>query len=137
MKPELPTSNPERVYSLREIKKVLSRPEIFRFMSDELNPETYVPNPNDIYFRLGKGLIVYEPKGVCAEMHAALLPGDVGKGALTTVKGQWEYLRQMGFSKVYTIHDNDHQRASVMCRALGMRRIPNSKFKIYEIDLNG
>jgi len=124
----------ERVYSLRAIKKVLADPLVFRFISEDLDRENYIPNIDDIYYRVGKGLMIYERKGVCAEMHGALL-GDVGKGFITQIKEQWADLKSMGFYKVYTIHPKNHRRASFMCRAAGMRKIKDDDFGIYEIKL--
>ncbi|WP_347851976.1 hypothetical protein [Planktomarina sp.] len=124
----------ERVYSLREIKKVLTDPLVFRFMSDELEVTEYIPNLDDIYYRVGKGLMIYERKGVCAEMHAALL-GDVGEGFITQIKEQWSDLKSMGFAKVYTIHDKTHRRASMLCASAGMRKIHDENFGIFEVNL--
>tara|TARA_R110002096_G_scaffold218692_1_gene406804 strand:+ start:33 stop:419 length:387 start_codon:yes stop_codon:yes gene_type:complete len=125
----------ERVYSLRAIKKVLADPLIFRFMSEELEVTDYIPNLDDIYYRVGKGLMIYERKGVCAEMHGALLPGDVGKGFITQLKEQWADLKNMGFYKVYAITPNNHRRAHFMCRSAGMRKLKNDEFGLYEVVL--
>lgn len=106
-------------------------------MSEELEVTDYIPNLDDIYYRVGKGLMIYERKGVCAEMHGALFAGDVGKGFISQIKEQWQDLKAMGFATIYTIHPKNHRRASFMCSSAAMTKIQDDDYGIYEANLDG
>ena len=121
----------DRVTSLREIRKVLIRPEIFKVMSDELSVDDYTPDPTNICYRVGKGLMVYEVQGDTVEMHGALIKGDIKEGFISQIHEQWQDLKQQGFKGVFTKHPKNHIRASMMVRAAGMDKLDNDDFNLY------
>lgn len=127
---------PERVTSLRAIKHVFAQIDT-EFTGHEIVRSDYTPNIDDVYYRLGKGLMIYEINGISAEMHAALLDGDVGKGFVKQVKAQWAELEKLGIKHVYTIHESDHIRASALCGAAGMSRAKtdDDTLKAFEVFL--
>lgn len=118
------TDHLERVTSQREIRKVITDPSIFRFQDNGFDhPDDYVVNPRHIFYRVGKGLVIYIPRGVCVELHTALFPGDLPDRPIEKLHEQWAELAGEGFHTVYSYVDAGHFRACYMCRAAGMERV--------------
>lgn len=127
---------PKRIYSLREIKNVLTHPNIYCHINPLIHEVDYIPDMSCIYYRVGPGLIIYEPDQDSVEMHGALI-GGVKPGYAKEVIEQWRELSRMGFKRVKTSHEPSHKAASRMCAMLGMQLVLSDERKHYEVSLNG
>jgi hypothetical protein len=93
---------------------------------------------NGINIKVGDGLVIYEPKGVCVEMKTALRKGDLPKNPITELKKHWEYLKDLGFYKVYSFVRSGHIRSAIMCRSAGMtKEIKRDEYSIYSMVIYG
>lgn len=109
----------EREFSLRRIKEVLTQPKIWRWQGEN-DKKAFIPNQSYIYYRVGEGLIFYEPNGDHVYLHTAIvgLPERPIQGLLAN----FEQIKDMGYKKVYAYIDSGHHRACFMARAAGMER---------------
>jgi hypothetical protein len=123
--------------SLRYIKRVLASIDS-EYADEGLKDPDFLPDLSNYYFRVGNGLMIYEPQGYAAEMHASLTKGDTGKGFIKEIHKQWEYLRKEGFTTIYTRHDSKHLKASMMCRAAGMEKVKceDKETNLYKMVIN-
>lgn len=117
------------ITSLREIRRLITRPEVFNAATSEDDPEDYTPNPSGIYFKLDSGVVWYEPCNDRCEMVSALtgLPSD----PVQVVKDQWSYLSSLGYREVYANVKKQNLRSAIMCRVLGMSKECQGDVNIY------
>lgn len=124
----------ERETSLRRVLEVMRHPAVAPYFERAQKPG-FVPPCGDAayYLKLGRGFIAYLVHEHLTEMHGCLLPGDVGAGAISQVREQFEYLFERGVKLIRTAHPKEHKRASAMCRALGMAK--NEAFSADELNV--
>jgi len=106
--------------NLHRVREIVAHPEVFNLATGLDSVKEYQPAEDGIYFRVGSGLVYYEPRGVCVEMFAALRRGDMPRKPVDGLHEQWRYLSTLGYHTVYAFAK--HQRSRMMCRAAGMRR---------------
>ena len=117
------------VTSLREVRELVTRPEVFTDSTNETRLDDYTPNPFAIYFKLDGGLVWYEPHGDKCEMVSALT--ELPDKPIQVVKEQWSYLADLGFRSVYAHVKKDNLKSAIMCRALGMSKECQEEINIY------
>lgn len=118
---------------MRRVREVVTKPEYFNMLTNLASTDDYLPDPNNFYFKVGGGLVIYEPKGACLEMHTAVKPEDMPAKPIQGLHEQWAWLAERGFYSIYSTVRAGHIRAMMMCRAAGMtRRFTDINFTIYE-----
>ena len=123
--------------SLRRIQEVVRRKHLFWYISDLDNPEDWFPDPQTVAFKVGNGLVFYEPRGdYCVEMFAALEKGDMPKNPSKQVRKQWEYLKTLGIITVYAKVAQEHDRSRFMCRSIGMDKHSSGLVHFYKKVIN-
>jgi len=90
-------------------------------VSNDTDMENFTPNPQAYYFREGKNLVWYEPRGYSLEMFGVVMHRP--KKPVSKVYKQWEYLKGLGFYSVYATVDKNNLKSAIMCRAFGMSKI--------------
>lgn len=118
--------------SLRRVREVITRPHNFYAITQLDSFDDYLPDPTSIYFAVGDGLVIYEPKGYTVEMVTALSKGDLPEKPIQGLYEQWAYLASLGYHTVYSIVYDGHPRSGIMCRAAGMEKETHDKFSIYK-----
>jgi len=123
--------------SLRRVKEVVTRPGVFNMVTNQVSVDDYMPNPNNLHIKCGDGLVIYEPKGYCLEMHTAITGKDLPENPIKELHKQWFALSLLGFYSVYCIVVKSNIKASIMCRSAGMKKVFNDELNIYEKVIHG
>ena len=116
-------------HSFRKIRKAVIESGLLDHIEES---KDFTPDTNDICFEVGKGLIIYRPKGDSAEIYAALYPNDVGEGFFSEIDKQWQLLKEFGYKRVYCEMYQWHKPAACLCGAYGMKRRLEGGNLIYE-----
>lgn len=116
----------ELEHDLDRVREIVTRPENFYYITGLDHIEDYEPDPNNLYFKVNDGLVIYEPKpALCLEMHTAV--NEMPDKPIAALHDQWAYLAELGFYKVYCFAQ--HHRARFMCRAAGMNLFNDNCFE--------
>jgi hypothetical protein len=105
--------------SLRRVRSIVTRSENFYEVTGLDHFDDYFPSPKNYYVKVGDGLMIYEPKGYCLEMHTAISADDIPDKPIEKLHEHWKMFADMGYHTIYAFAG--HQRACAMCRAAGMK----------------
>ena len=118
--------------SMRRVRGVVTRPEVFDRLHNDITLDEYLPNPNDYHFVVGDGLFIYSKQdGFCLELETAITSEDMPANPIKELHKQWDYLASLGWYKVYAIVCKDHARARALCRSAGMEKQSGKELNIY------
>ena len=118
--------------SMREIKRIATETGL---LSDPAVVDSFIPNLDWHYFKLGRGLVIYRPDGEKVEMYGALYRGDVSSSFVASILKQWQELARIGYKGVFAKVRVKNLKSSIACRLLNMDKITGSEFNIYRVAL--
>lgn len=120
----------EIIINLDEVREIVTRPNIFHLVRDEISVDDYQPDPRGIYFREGDGVVWYEPHGYTCEMFSAVK--NTPSNPVKRVHSHWRILARLGYECVYAVVQKQNLKSAMMCRACGMEKFNNEEINIYK-----
>lgn len=128
------------------VARIINHPEVFGWITDDLSPEVYEPNPQALYIinEEATGVIRVDPfNGVTCQVHTSAMPqlwGNTRKFVKDAIAWGWENTR---YSKIISLVPDFNPAAAMLCKRCGFQQEGTIKksflknFKLYDQALYG